>query len=195
MAKNNVFKRAVFVMVLAGLSISGVYAQITVSGGFALSTMAAKGVPGVSGSVGVGGNVYLDYLLPINIPLSIGLEVGADSAALTFGGDEDKVLAMPILVRGAYHFDLFPKLDFYLVGKLGGVFGFVTSGPDKEDFKSAGGFAFGIDAGAAYYFTSIVGAFAEVGFDGYMAKSKFDGGITVDTPFYRFFTLGISFKR
>jgi hypothetical protein len=195
MARNSFFKRAVFLAALTSLSISGLYAQITISGGFALSTMAAKGSPGVEGSVGIGGNIYLDYLLPINIPLSLGVEVGADSASLTFQGEEDKVLAIPLLVRAAYHFDFFPKLDFYLVGKLGYTFGFLTSGPDKDGFDRAGGVAFGVDAGAAYYFTSVLGVFAEVGFDGYMAKSKFSGGFTVDTPFYRFLTLGISFKK
>ncbi|MDR2537208.1 MAG: hypothetical protein LBC46_02770, partial [Treponema sp.] len=70
--------KAVFLALLAGISAAGAYAQITVSGGFALSNMEAKGTSSygagqsIEGDIGIGGNIYLDYLLPINIPLSIG---------------------------------------------------------------------------------------------------------------------------
>jgi hypothetical protein len=152
--------------------------------------------------------VYLDYLLPINIPLSLGGEIGVDSSSLGLGEDEDgnalediKVLAIPILLRAAYHFDLFPKLDLYVVGKVGFAFGSVTSGPKaiKDALDSIRGFAFGFDVGAAYYFTSFVGVFIEGGLDDYMLKAKFKdygyGAITLDTPFYRFVTIGLSFKK
>jgi hypothetical protein len=107
-------------------------------------------------------------------------------------------MAVPILLRAAYHFDLLPKLDLYAVGKLGYALGFVTAGTLQQYFDSAGGFAIGIDAGAAYYFASAFGAFIEVGFDDYTIESNFSNGSysqTISTPFSRFFTIGLSFKR
>jgi hypothetical protein len=200
MTKKSFLKMVVFLALLAGVS-TGAFAQLTISGGFALSTMTAK-IEGlgydVEGGVGVGGNVYFDYLLPISIPLSLGAEIGADGASVGVDDWEDKVLALPLLLRAAYHFDLDPKIDLYLVGKIGYVIGFITDGPDKEYFKSSGGLGFGIDVGVAYYFTSVFGLFAEGGFDGYMLKTQFSDDstdFTLKTPFYRFLTLGISFRK
>jgi hypothetical protein len=117
-------------------------------------------------------------------------------------------LAIPLLIRAGYHFDLFPKLDLYLVGKLGYSFG-IWDGPSKDmveanggTFKGPSGFAFGIDVGAAYYFTSNIGIFVEGGFDSYMltvsASMKDDTGSTsnmaLDSPFSRFITAGLSVK-
>jgi hypothetical protein len=189
-------KAGFFALLFAGLT-AGAYAQITVSAGFALSYMSAEGEldnTTVTGDIGVGGNVYFDYLLPINIPLSLGFEIGVDTSSL---GD-DQAMAVPLLLRAAYHFDLFPKLDLYAVGKIGYAIGSIISGTSAEYFDSAGGFAFGIDAGIAYYFTSHLGLFGEVGFDDYMINSKFNifgTSYSVKTPFYRFVTLGVSFKR
>ncbi|MDR0655007.1 MAG: porin family protein [Treponema sp.] len=190
----------VFLALLAGVS-TGAFAQFTISGGFALSTMTAEleGLDySVEGGVGVGGNVYLDYLLPISIPLSLGFEIGVDSATIGIGDWEDKVLAIPLLLRTAYHFDLMPKLDLYAVAKIGYVIGALVDGPDKEYFKSSGGVGFGIDVGAAYYFTSIFGLFGEAGFDGYMLETKLEGygtEFSFNTPFYRFVTIGVSVRR
>jgi hypothetical protein len=191
--------KAVFVALLAGISAAGAYAQITISGGFALGRVDANGL-GVhlEGSTGLGANIYLDYLLPINIPLSLGGEIGVDTSSLSGEGDTMTAMAVPILLRAAYHFDLLPKLDLYAVGKLGYAIGFVTAGTVQQNFDSAGGFATGIDVGVAYYFASAFGAFIEVGFDNYRIESKFSSGIysqTIDTPFSRFFTVGLSFKR
>jgi hypothetical protein len=198
MTRKGFFRTAFIALFFAGLA-AGASAQITVSGGFALSRMnaSADGYT-VEGDIGMGGNIYIDYLLPISIPLSLGFEFGADTSSLTVNGGTDKVLAIPLLLRAAYHFDLFPKLDLYVVGKAGYALGFITSGPSKDYVDSSGGFAFGIDAGVAYYFTSLIGVFAEAGFDDYMIKTKFDiSGLkySIDTPFYRFVTLGISFKK
>jgi hypothetical protein len=209
MTKNGILKALVFLALLAGVS-TGAFAQLTISGGFALSTMAVNlegsGTSGITieGGMGLGGNIYFDYLLPINIPLSLGAEIGADSSSFTIKavsglGTEsftDQVMALPLLLRAAYHFDLDPKLDLFLVGKIGYAIGFIVAGPDKEDLESAGGIGFGIDIGAAYYFTSLFGAFAEVGFDDYSLDVKFRPvDYTISAPFYRFATLGLSFRK
>jgi hypothetical protein len=198
MAKNVFFKAIGFFVLLAGVSVTGAFAQITVSGGFALSRVNAE-TPGKTykGETGFGGNIYLDYLLPIDMPLSLGGEIGIDTAKV---GEvsQDTVLAVPILFRVAYHFDISSKIDLYLVGKIGYAIGTITSGPDEPYLDSAGGFAIGIDIGAAYYLTPIFGLFIEGGFDDYMIEAKFSNSFgyqTIDTPFYRFLTFGLSFKR
>jgi hypothetical protein len=187
---------------------SGGSGAITISGGFALSNMdvsVSGGGLAVEGEVGVGGNVYLDYLLPVGKPISLGLEVGVDSASFktkdtTF---EDKMVAVPVLVRGAWHFDLMPKLDLYAVGKIGYAFGTWTGDlrdyVDKQnaDVDNVAGFAWGIDLGVAYYFASAFGVFAEVGFDDYMLETKASTqsvSYNVKAPFNRFVTAGVSVK-
>jgi hypothetical protein len=216
------FRTAVFALLFAGLA-AGVSAQITVSGGLALSSikdvkLSGQGID-VEADVGFGGNIYLDYLLPISIPLSLGFEAGVDSGSFTFSGSganyEDKIMAIPLLLRLAYHFDFFPKFDLYVVGKVGFAFGIWTG--DQRDLidnwggtvDTISGLAYGFDAGVAYYFSANFGIFAEAGFDNYMLKSKiktsytgytgytdtyetYSYSETLEAPFNRFVTLGIS---
>jgi hypothetical protein len=180
-----------------------------VSGGLAVSTVteitvSGWGSPDVDAGAGIGGNLFVDYLLPIGIPLSLGGEIGVDGAKFTIAGDgEETVMAIPLLLRVAYHFDLMPKLDLYVVGKIGYVPA-VWEGTQKDNLEGSGasignigGVGFGFDVGAAYYFNSRVGAFAELGFDGYMLESEISGGgisATLEAPFYRFLTIGASVK-
>jgi hypothetical protein len=211
MAKRKFFMLAAG-LVLSAVCVTGAFAQITVSGGLALSSLASvketgsfgAGSASVDSGIGVGGNVFVDYLLPIGIPLSLGGEIGVDGTKFTLNHyGEETVVAIPLLLRAAYHFDLMPKLDLYVVGKIGYVFGSWKG--DMKNWLEArqvtvgniGGFGFGIDAGVAYYFNSKVGAFAELGFDDYMLKSKLSsGGITntLEAPFHRFLTAGVSVK-
>jgi hypothetical protein len=139
-------------------------------------------------TVGYGGNAYLDYLLPIGIPLSLGFEAGIDRATTTAtDGFEDEIQAIPLLARVAYHFDISSKLDLYLVGKIGYAFGrwsgdsydFVNAndGMEYTDYKTTdpAGLAYGFDIGVAFYFTSRIGIFAEAGFDQYLLKATTTG--------------------
>ena len=207
-------KKGFLAVILAVLAAGAASAQVTISGGFALSYLNADfssegGTYSVEGDIGAGGNIYLDYLLPISIPMSLGIEFGIDSSSFKDEGTKDTVLAIPILLRAAYHFDLHPKFDLYLVGKIGLAFG-IWSGDLRDALDKAGvtinpdppmGVGFGFDVGAAYYFMPRFGVFAEGGFDGYMLKSKIEfpanyggGSANLDAPFYRFFTIGLSTK-
>jgi hypothetical protein len=203
MARKSLMRAAALLLFSLGLSAAA-YAQVTISGGFALSYMSAESTyQSIEGDIGVGGNLYVDWLLPIRIPLSIGVEAGVDTSSFTAEGWTDTVFVFPILARVAYHFDLMPKLDLYLVGKAGVAFG-SWSGPSRDYALQGGGnidlppgLAFGIDLGVAYYFTSVIGIFAEAGFDRYGMSAKVTGrnvNGAFDVPFSRFLTAGLSVK-
>jgi hypothetical protein len=166
-------KKGLLAVILAVLAAGAVSAQVTVSGGLALSYVTAGEL---TSPVGIGGNIYLDYLLPINIPLSLGVEVGAD----TISENGYSLTGIPILARLAYHFDIHPKIDLYAVAKAGYVI--FTSGGE-----SISGFGVAADAGLCYYFTSLLGLFAEAGLDMYKPADA-------EGAFIRFLTLGLSLK-
>jgi hypothetical protein len=191
MKKNGFLKAALFLTLFTVLA-AGVPAQVTVSGGFALSTMSAKiRNDSFSGEIGFGGNIYADYLLPISVPLSLGFEVGYDRASL----EDIDGYVIPLLFRAAYHFDFMANLDLYLVGKLGYALGGGKTG--NESMSGFNGIGFGFDVGASYYFNPRIGVFAEAGFDRYNLKKDVswdDGNYTIKIPFTRFLTVGISVK-
>ncbi|MDR1147675.1 MAG: porin family protein [Spirochaetaceae bacterium] len=192
-------KRVFMVMVVALLSTvfaAGVFAQVTISGGLALSSTNSVTISGmdtgIEGGVGLGFNIYADYLLPIGIPLSLGFELGYDASKLKYRSAEETLGAIPLLLRAAYHFDLMSNLDLYLVGKIGYAIG-VYSG---SGFDKLGGVAFGFDVGAAYYFTPVVGVFVEGGFDDYALEASMENysDYKLKAAFFRFVTFGISTK-
>jgi opacity protein-like surface antigen len=208
MAKKRIFMVMVFAL-LSTVFAAGVFAQVTVSGGFALSSIDSieiknYGSIDIDTEMGIGGNIYADYLLPVSIPLSLGAEIGIDSGKFSLkgqaddGGDTNETMTVvPLLLRAAYHFDLMANLDLYVVGKIGYAIGFWSGDFYDNNAKSyvddIGGIAFGFDVGAAYYFTPTLGAFAEVGFDDYALKTKIQSA-TLEAPFKRFVTFGISAK-
>jgi opacity protein-like surface antigen len=221
MAKRRVFM-VMAVALLSTVFAAGAFAQVTISGGFALSSIDRVDVLGfdnleIDPEIGLGGNIYVDYLLPIGIPLSLGVEVGYDTAKFTmknaipnadyteYVDSNEIVAAIPLLLRVAYHVDLMARLDLYLVGKIGYTFG--TWEGDYKDFAKKNnatiddiaGFAFGFDIGAAFYFTSVFGIFVEAGFDSYALEGKIKGSYdsfsyTFEAPFSRFVTVGFSTK-
>ncbi|MFP3042898.1 hypothetical protein LQZ19_13855 [Treponema primitia] len=215
MAKKGFLKTAFFLSLFVGLTV-GVSAQVTFSAGFALSDMTTDfGGKTFDGETGVGVNIYFDYLLPVGIPLSLGFEIGFDAASATgdfeeyvsygygygYGGYYETYsvelsgVVVPILLRAAYHFDLMPRLDLYLVGKLGYCVGTVDI--DSVEQGAFSGIGYGFDVGAAFYLNSRFGFFIEAGFDQYnLERDDVEdyGAITVGLPFSRFLTFGISTK-
>lgn len=186
--------KRIFVLaaLMSAVCVTGAFAQITVSGGFALSSMSAEAVGySVDGGVGVGGNIYVDYLLPVGVPVSLGFEIGVDTATIEEGFYKVTGTAVPLLLRAAYHFDIASNLDLYVVGKIGYVLGSAESDGISE--SGYNGIGFGIDAGVAYYFTPLFGVFGEAGFDRYNLE-KDVGGFKIKVPFSRFVTFGVSLK-
>lgn len=208
-------KKGISLLIFTAVLGAAVHAQITISGGFAVSYMMDGKLAfpdrnaeyNAAGNIGVGGNLYIDYILPINIPLSLGIESGVDTATFRLEGfsGKDTMLAIPVLLRVGYHFDLARSLDLYLVGKGGVVFG-TWNGDLADTLKNTGyepsvfGVGFGFDIGIAYYFISFLGVFVEAGFDDYMlthdlatSEPGYPSG-KIDAPFYRFVTAGLSLK-
>jgi hypothetical protein len=197
MMRKGFLRAAAFAVLFTGLAAAA-SAQVTVSGGFAVSSMSVKvGEFSQDGEIGYGGNVFVDYLLPISVPLSLGFEAGYDTASIDDGEGKVTGYAIPFLARVAYHFDFMANLDLYLVGKIGYVLGGGKSGGQTED--GINGIGFGVDVGAAYYFNSRIGVFAEAGFERYGLEKDFDGdeyigSYTWEFPFSRFVIVGISAK-
>jgi hypothetical protein len=197
MMRKGFLRIAAFAALFTGL-VAAASAQVTVSGGFAVSSVELTGgVVEVESEIGFGGNIFVDYLLPIGIPLSLGFEAGYDTASLKSDEYDFKITgyAIPLLARVAYHFDLMANLDLYLVGKVGYVLGGATQeyGGDKTTEDGINSIGFGFDVGAAYYFNSRIGIFAEAGFERYNLEKDFYG-LTYEFPFSRFVIVGISAK-
>lgn len=77
-------KKKLILAIIIAVAIAGAAsAQVTISGGFALSRAEVTGQGfSITGELGYGGNIYADYLLPIGIPMSLGVEVGYDTSTL-----------------------------------------------------------------------------------------------------------------
>ncbi|TGE27267.1 hypothetical protein [Hymenobacter metallicola] len=74
-----------------------------------------------------------------------------------------------VALRGTYHYNIFqtPKLDTYAGLTLGvRVFSYSDNDDSSADYYSSSTYAHsGIFAGARYFFTNNIGAFAELGYD------------------------------
>jgi hypothetical protein len=155
----------------------------------------------------LGGYVSVDYVLPIDFPLTIGGELGISGAnipaptAYIFSGS---AFAIPILARVAWHphFGI-ENLDTYALFKLG--FAAASIGGEMKDKmtinKQPGGFVIAFDIGARYFFTEHLGIFGEFGYErvfGEYDVSYSEVGFSFwrygTSPFQRFATLGVTYK-
>jgi maltoporin len=110
----------------------------------------------------IGGRLQADYMLTQYA--SIGLESGFSTAEI---GDTDySIGTIPLLIRIAWHPFPFTKFDPYLVAKAGYGFAFFTNEGDDYDWnEECGGFMWGVNIGARYFFTPKVGFFLEAGYE------------------------------
>jgi hypothetical protein len=163
----------------------------------------------------LGGYVSVDYALPINFPLTVGLEIGFSGASIE-GVPHPYIDApggglgfIPILARAAWHPDFgVENLDPFFMFKMGYGFGWLSGDfADRVKPEGPSGFGIGIMIGARYFFTSNIGAFVEAGYERFFASFDYDtgtipvGGSTTthlfgswDSPVQRFVTLGITYK-
>jgi opacity protein-like surface antigen len=145
---------------------------------------------GYTNSGGIGFFAKFEHMLTGNIGLGLSVSyasltetaTGTDyyntppyaQFSYTFGW---KYTALGIMVRGAYHFTVNDNFDPY-VGLGLGYFSFSATSFDNDPNNassngvtlvapSLGGLGYTVFAGARYYFASSIGAFLELGFDGY----------------------------
>jgi len=145
-------------------------------------------------SVMPGLDLSADYALPINFGLTLGLQSGFSGAGVN---DDLSAGIIPVLFRVGYHPDLGVKnLDVYAHAKLGFAVGFWT-GDNKSGYTNPAGFALGGSMGARYFFTNVIGAFAELGWEHYylgydykVRNYSHSYGAYAD----KFLSLGLTFK-
>jgi hypothetical protein len=157
----------------------------------------------------LGGYVAADYVLPINFPLTVGIEWGVSGAKIpaphvnVLGGSAS---AIPFLARVAWHphFGI-ANLDTYALFKMGYTIGFF-GGEIKDKMtinKQPGGFTIALDIGARYFFTEHLGVFGEFGYERVMGRYDVSYSSSSpsfyfysygSSPFQRFSTLGVTYK-
>ncbi len=105
--------------------------------------------------------------------LGVGAFVGYQGASYDFGGgDKWKYTDVMVTLRGAFHYPVLSNFDAYAGLSLGLRHSSSSfSGPSGSIYNSFGGevssnaATSGLFAGGRYYFTSNIGAFAELGYD------------------------------
>jgi len=154
--------------------------------------------------IGFGAVAAIDWALPLPLPLTVGLESGAMFLPSRYSSGYEAMIAVPLIARIAWHFDLGIsnlKLDPYILLKVGYALGFVTNPRPNETYEMASGIIYGFNVGARWFFSDSFGIFLEAGYeyDTYTYKSKYTSGYyTYNYTNYqytnRFATLGVTFK-
>ena len=110
-----------------------------------------------------------DFKLPVNVPITVGPMVAFTSWKYSWPGFSVVYRNIGFGVRGMYHFNFAKNLDTYAGLTLGYVFqsakvsssGYWSWG--RYDASSSF-FLWGINIGARYFFTDVVGAYLELGY-------------------------------
>jgi hypothetical protein len=144
--------------------VAGSHALINAGVGFGPARYGSVSIPPLVATADI--PVFLGGL-----PLSFGGMVGFTQSKWTYWGND--YLAYNVLVfggRGNYHFNFeVDKLDAYAGLTLGWEIGTWSSSNSADDYwlkyyGNYSGFHFGFHAGARYFFTNTIGAFAEAGY-------------------------------
>jgi hypothetical protein len=169
-----------------------------ISGGLGIGTFhpsVSSFGSGFSNSTFFGASIIVDYALPINFALTVGGETGFYGAKInsTFNNDNDAMLEIPIIARVAWHPNWEIKnLDTYVLVKLGFGLG-IFIGDVGDNLKNPVGFIYGTNIGGRYFFTSNIGVFGELGYEGNYLSSR-NRGLTFFTYATKLLTLGVTFK-
>ena len=182
-------KKAFFTLFFLAILVSVAFPQsnqnplqqrdVLLSGGLSLGSMqGSTSSLNWSATITYGGSISLDYVLPINFPLSLGIEAGF----LTRGGNF-AFSNIPIMARAAWHpFLEVRNLNTYLVAKAGlGIGAFSYLGSRDWEF----GFGTGCMIGIRYFVSDRIGIFAEAGYTRFFFDRFYAAGYT---------NIGITFK-
>jgi len=176
--------------------------SILINGSFDLGTSKVTVLGTSKSPVMIGGTFSLDYALPTSFPLTLGAEIGVESASedISYGRSSVTInlLTIPIMARIGWHpnFEV-ENLDVYLMAKIGGAFGVVSSDPSgiKDYVDNPGGFAIGFDIGCRYFFTPAFGLYGEFGWTGYLMHGDIkDSNSSYDATGNKILSLGITVK-
>ena len=153
---------------------------------------------GLASAIGITG--AFDYALPTPIALTVGLEAGVGMVVGTWVGDD--LMCLPILARIAWHPNFEVKnLDTYATLKLG--YNVNLTSDKTEYYTYKGGFSYGFNVGARYFFSNNIGIFGELGYDRWGLSYEYTfpgyygyGGYTNSFSYYIYtwVHLGITFK-
>ena len=142
-----------------------------------------------------------DYALPIAVPIMVGAEAGIATVVGTYADD---ILTLPIFLKGSWHPNFqVPNLDLYVTLKLGYNINLKSDSykDNSYEYNYGGGFSYGGNIGARYFFTPSIGVFGELGYDQYAVsyeyKHKYFSYSTSGSYkyyMYTWFHTGITFK-
>ncbi|GHV88340.1 hypothetical protein AGMMS50267_07030 [Spirochaetia bacterium] len=167
--------------------------NILVKAGFGTGT-GSTGSLDLASAFSIGGNISAEYMLPwvaLGVGIETGFNTFNNGTTVRGFSDPSDLYAgrevldvglgvLPVLLRIAYHPDFgIANLDIYAAGKIGYGIGFFLGG-DAEKFQAEfndasgadggyaaqapSGLAWGVNLGAAYYFTKNIGVFLEGGY-------------------------------
>jgi len=181
---NSTVHKSFFVLLLAVLSVGGIYAQTwydSYAPAIEDNTLFANAGVGIgpTGGWGIGIpplSVSVDYRLPIDLPITAGgivtFTTWKRSLISTSSFDLDMTyMNIGFGVRVMYHFNFLEILDTYAGVTLGYVYQKVNAeGSNGFDYgaviKGDSFILWGINIGARFFFTDYIGAYMELGYSG-----------------------------
>jgi len=177
-------KKYFFVLVLAALVTSGVFAQyapavadnnlfINAGVGYGpFNSIYKLAVLPITGSV--------DYKLPIGLPITVGASVTYTSWTWDYSSYSTSYTYTNIGIgaRAMYHVNLLDRLDTYAGGTIGYVMQSAKVKTDGQETSTDGNpfFLYSAEGGVRYFFTNLIGAYIEGGYGSLLYVSA---GLTI----------------
>jgi len=174
---NSTIRKLFFVLVLAVLSVGGIFAQswydsyapavedniLFINAGVGLG-------PTGGGDIGIPPlSVSVDYKLPIELPITAGAIVAFSQWKKSIRSIDAIYTNIGFGARGMYHFNFLENLDTYAGITLGYVYQSAKLKANGIDYGRVDGnsfFLWGVCIGARYFFTDLIGAYMELGYSG-----------------------------
>ena len=141
-----------------------------------------------------GAGCSVEYALPIGLPIIVG---GEASVNITTGYGWSP-MAIPIMLKGSYHPNLgIENVDIYATLKLGYSLGMWLNAPSTV--KGGGGFSYGTNLGARYFFSKNMAVYGELGWDYYAFTWKYSNDPSYHNwsytyYMYKWLTAGVTLK-